>query len=31
MLTIAITVFYVHVANTRFDAMAAELLKEAGK
>lgn len=31
VLTIAITVFYVHVANTRFDAMAAELLKEASK
>lgn len=29
--TIAITAVYVHLANTRFDAMAAELLREAGK
>jgi uncharacterized membrane protein (DUF485 family) len=31
VLTILITAFYVHVANTRFDAMAAELLREAGE
>jgi len=31
VLTILITAFYVHVANTRFDAMAAELLREAAE
>ncbi|MES2236505.1 MAG: DUF485 domain-containing protein [Pseudomonadota bacterium] len=31
VLTILITAFYVHVANTRFDAMAAELLEEAAE
>jgi uncharacterized membrane protein (DUF485 family) len=31
VLTILITAFYVHVANTRFDAMAAELMREAGE
>lgn len=31
ILTILITAFYVHMANTRFDAMAAELLEEAAE
>lgn len=31
VLTILITAFYVHVANTRFDAMADEVLREAGE
>ncbi|AJP47301.1 membrane protein [Rugosibacter aromaticivorans] len=31
ILTILITAFYVHMANTRFDAMAAELLQEAAE
>lgn len=29
LFTIAITVLYVHLANTRFDALSAELLREA--
>lgn len=31
VLTILITAFYVHIANTQFDAMAAEVLEEAGE
>lgn len=31
LFTIAITALYVHLANTRFDALAAELLREAGE
>lgn len=31
LFTIAITAVYVHLANTRFDRMSAEVLREAGK
>ena len=31
LFTILITAVYVHLANTRFDRMAAEVLREAGK
>lgn len=31
LFTIAITAVYVHLANTRFDALAAEVLREANK
>ena len=31
LFTVAITAVYVHLANTRFDRMAAEVLEEAGK